>query len=111
MRRLAGAGIFVTAVSASTGEALFPEALGVCLMDVGTASFEAAFFVDATAASAVHVCESRSGTRHLYQVAGHTVDAAFPLYWTITGDVLAWTSDTQLDRLLSQALGGTRPQC
>jgi hypothetical protein len=111
VRRLAQKGIFVTAVSASTGEALFPEALGVCLMDVGTASFEAAFFVDATAASAVHVCESRSGSRHLYQVAGHTVDAAFPLYWTMAGDVLVWTSDTQLDRSITQALGGSRPQC
>lgn len=111
MTRLAGAGIIVTAVSASTGEALIREALSVCLMDVGTASFEAAFFVDATAASAVHVCESRSGSRHLYQIDGQTVDAAFPLYWTVAGDGLVWTSSTELDRSVSQALGGTRPRC
>src|SRR6266540_2128845 len=56
--RLAEGGITVTAVSASTGEALFPEARSVCLLDVDTASFEAAFFIDASAASAVHVCET-----------------------------------------------------
>jgi hypothetical protein len=109
--RLAAGGIIVTAVSASTGEALFPEALSVCLMDVGTASFEAAFFVGPTAASAVHVCESRSGSRYIYQVDGQTVDAAFPQYWTIAGDVLAWTGSTALDRSLTQALGGIRPRC
>jgi hypothetical protein len=109
--RLAEGGITVSAVSSSTGEALFPEARSVCLLDVGTASFEAAFFIDARAASAVRVCETAAGNRHLYQVSGHTVDAAFPLYWTIAGGVLAWTSSRDLDRSLTQVLGGTRPRC
>jgi hypothetical protein len=112
--RLAEAGITVTAASASTGEGVFPEAVGVCLLDVGTvgmASFDAAFFADESAASAVRVCESRSDSRLLYQVGGQTVDAAFPLYWTVATDVVVWTSSTDLDRSLSQALGGTRPRC
>jgi len=109
--RLAARGIRVTAVSSSTGEALFPEARSVCLLDVGATSFEAAFFTDASAASAVHVCETPAGNRHLYQVDGQTVDAAFPVYWAIAGPVVAWTSSAELDRSLIQELGGTRPGC
>ena len=101
----------MTAVSSTTGEALFPEARSVCLLDVGTASFEAAFFIDASAASAIRVCETAAGNRRLYQVNGQTVDAALPLYWTIAGSVLAWTSSADLDRSLTHVLGGTRPRC
>ena len=109
--RLAGKGIVVTAVTASVGEALFPSAPSVCLMDVGSASFEAAFFADAQSAHGVRVCEGRSGDRHLYRVDGHTVDAAFTIYWTIAGNVVVWTGDIGLDRSMIDALGGSRPRC
>jgi hypothetical protein len=108
---LAGKGIVVNAVTASVGEALFPDAPSVCLMDVGSASFEAAFFADANSAQRVRICEGQSGDRHLYRVDGQTVDAAFPIYWTIAGNVVAWTSSIGLDRSMTDALGGSRPRC
>jgi len=108
---LAGKEIVVTAVSASVGEALFPSAPSVCLMDVGSATFEAAFFVDARSAQGVRVCEGRSGDRYLYRVDNHTVDAASPIYWTIAGNVAIWTASIEFDRSMTDALGGSRPRC
>ena len=91
--------------------ALFPQADSVCLMDVELASFEVAFFLSAPAAAAVRVCERPSGSGYLYRVDGLTFDAAYPLYWTLSGDALAWTSSADVDRSLRQILGGTRPRC
>lgn len=80
-------------------------------MDVELASFEVAFFLSAPAAAAVRVCERPSGSGYLYRVDGLTFDAAYPLYWTLSGDALAWTSSADVDRSLKQILGGTRPRC
>jgi hypothetical protein len=80
-------------------------------MDVGNDSFEVAFFADSAAASAMRVCESRSGTRYLYQVNGQTIDAAYPLYWRVSGDLLVWTNSAALDVSLARALKGLRPPC
>jgi hypothetical protein len=111
VRRLADGAITVTAVTASTDTALFPEAVGVCLMDVGGTSFQVAFFSDAAAASVVSVCESRSGTRYLYQVNGRTIDAAYQLFWSVSGALLAWTNSAGLDASLRKVLNGARPPC
>jgi hypothetical protein len=108
---LAGNRIAVTAISSSTGAALFPNARSVCLMDVGSVAFEVAFFADGASAQGVHICEGRIGDRHLYRVEGQTVDAARPIYWTIAGNVVVWTSSMELDRSITDALGGARPRC
>jgi len=108
---LARNGIVVTAISSSTGEALFPNARSVCLMDVGSVAFEVAFFADVVSALGVHICEGPNGDRHLYRVEGQAVDAARPIYWSIAGNVVVWTSSLELDRSLTQALGGSRPRC
>lgn len=111
LERLAEGGIKVTAASASTGQVLFRQAASVCLMDVGNDSFEVAFFADNSAASGVRVCESRSGSRYLYHVDGQTVDSAYPLYWSVSADLLIWTNSSDLDASLRRALSGVRPQC
>ena len=108
---LARNSIVVTAVSSSTGEALFPKARSVCLMDVGSVAFEVAFFADVVSALGVHICELPHGDRRLYRVEGMDVDAARPIYWSVAGNVVAWTSSKELDRSLTQALGGSRPRC
>ena len=108
---LAGVGIVVSAISSSTGEALFPNARSVCLMDVGPVAFEVAFFADGASAHAVRICEGPNGDRRLYRVDGQTVDSARPIYWTIAGHVVVWTSSAELDRSITDALGGTRPRC
>ena len=109
--RLAGRGIVVTSVSSSTGEALFPNAQSVCLMDVGSMAFEVAFFADGASAHGVRICEGRAGDRNVYRIGGQTVDAARPIYWTIAGNVVVWTSSMELDRSITDALGGSRPRC
>ena len=108
---LAGSGIAVTAISSSTGEALFPNARSVCLMDVGSVAFEVAFFADGASALAVRICEGRNGDRHVYRIDGQTVDAARPIYWSVAGNVVVWTSSIDLDRSIMDALGGSRPRC
>ena len=108
---LARNGIVVTAISSSTGEALFPNARSVCLMDVGAVAFEVAFFADVVTALGVHVCEVPHGDRRLYRVEAQTVDAARPIYWSIAGNVVVWTSSKELDRSLTQALGASQPRC
>jgi hypothetical protein len=111
MQRLATGGLKVTAASGSTGEGLFRNASSVCLMDVSKDSFEVAFFADSPKASAVHVCDSRSGNRYLYQLEDRTVDAAYPLYWSVSGAVLIWTPSADLDVSLRRILSGVRPLC
>jgi hypothetical protein len=109
--QLTAHGIVVTAVSGSTGEALFPAALSVCLMDVGTDTFEVAYFADEATAADVQICPHPAGGRFLYEVDGHTLDAAFPIHWTLAGDLLLWTNSNPMDLALGDALGGTRPHC
>jgi hypothetical protein len=111
VQRLAAGGIKVTAASTSTGEGLLPRAASVCLMDVGENSFEVAFFADTTTASAVRVCETRSGNRYKYQLEERTIDAAYPLYWSVYGAVLIWTTSAELDVSLRRILNGVRPPC
>jgi hypothetical protein len=111
MQRLATGGLKVTAASGSTGEGLFRNASSVCLIDVSKDSFEVAFFADPPKASAVHVCDSRSGNRYLYQLEDRTVDAAYPLYWSVSGAVLIWTPSADLDVSLRRILSGVRPLC
>jgi hypothetical protein len=111
LERLAEGGIKVSAASASTDQTLFRQAATVCLMDVGNNSFEVAFFPDNLAASGVRVCESRSGSRYLYQVDGQTVDSAYPVYWSVSGNLLIWTNSSGLDASVKRALSGVRPQC
>ena len=108
---LARNGLVVTAISSSTGQALFANARSVCLMDVGSVAFEVAFFADVVSALGVHICEVPHGDRRLYRVEGQDVDAARPIYWSIAGNVVVWTSSLELDRSLTQALGGSRPRC
>jgi hypothetical protein len=111
LKRLAEGGIKVTEASASTGQALFRQAASVCVMQVGSDSFEVAFFADNSTTAAIRVCESRSGTRYLYQVDGQTVDSAYPLYWSVSGDILIWTNNLDLDASLKRVLNGVGPQC
>jgi hypothetical protein len=111
LARLANGGIKVTAASASVAAALFPTAASVCLMDVGGDSFEVAYFADTARASALRVCESRSTSRYLYQVNGRTMDAAFPLYWSVSDALLIWTKSADLDASIRRALNGVRAPC
>ena len=109
--QLAKGGITVSAASASTFSAFFPAAASVCLMDVGSESFEAAFFGNYADVAAVHVCDSRSGTRYLYRVDGRMVDSAYRLYSFVTRDAVLWTASANLDVSLRRALNGVRPPC
>jgi hypothetical protein len=111
VERLAAGGIKVTAVSGSTGEGLLPNATSVCFMEVGKDSFEVGFFTDAATASAVHICETRSGSRYLYQLDDRTMDAAYPLYWSVSSATLIWTTSGGLDGSLRRILSGVRPLC
>ena len=111
VQRLAAGGIKVTAAAGSTGEGLLPKAGSVCFMQVGSDSFEVGFFADAATASAVRVCETRSGGRYLYQLDDRTMDAAYPLYWSVSAATLIWTSSSALDGSLRQVLKGVRPLC
>jgi hypothetical protein len=111
LEQLANKGISVTAATASNDSTLFPQALSVCMMDVGKASFTVAFFRDESAAYSVRVCERRSGSRYLYQVGGLTVDSAKELRWSVAGDAVLWTDNADLDTSLRLALHGLRPSC
>ncbi len=111
VQHLASGGIKVTAVTGSVGEGLFRNAKSVCSMDVDKGSFEVAFFADAATASAVHVCDSRSGNRYIYQLEDRTIDAAYPLFWSVSGADLIWTPSAELDVSLRRVLGGIRPLC
>ena len=109
--RLTSAGIHVDAASASVSTALFPKAASVCLLDVGSSSFEAAFFNERSSAAAVRVCSSRSGTRYLYVVDGQTVDSSRELYWSVADAFVVWTDSPSLDTSLADSLKATRPRC
>lgn len=111
VQRLAAGGVKVTAASGSTGEGLLPKAANVCFMEVGKDSFEVGFFADSATASAVRVCETRSGRRFLYQLDDRTMDAAYPLYWSVTAATLIWTTEAELDASLRRILNGVRPLC
>jgi hypothetical protein len=111
LQQLAKAGLSVDAASASVASAFFPLAASVCLMDVGSESFEAAFFEQRSLAAAVRVCESRSGSRYLYRVGGRTMDSAYKLYWSVAGDALIWTQSSNLDISLRRDLNGVPPPC
>ncbi len=80
-------------------------------MDVGRDSFEVAFFVDAATAAAVHVCEARSGDRYIYRLDERSIDAPYPLYWTISAAILIWTTSAELDVSLRRILNAVRPLC
>ena len=80
-------------------------------MDVGTDSFEVAFFADAPTASTIHVCETNSGNRYLYRLEDRTIDAAYPMYWSVAGAILIWTTTADLDGSLRRILNGVRPLC
>lgn len=111
VQQLAAGGIKVTAASTSTGEGLLPKAAAVCLMEVGHDSFEVAFFANAATASAVHVCETKSGARYLYGLDERIIDAAYPLYWSVSAARLFWTTTAGLDESLRRILNGVRPDC
>lgn len=111
LQQLAKAGLSVDAASASVASAFFPLAASVCLMDVGTESFEAAFFEQRSLAAAVRVCASRSGSRYLYRVDGRTMDSAYRLYWSVAEDALLWTDSANLDNSLRRDLNGVPPPC
>jgi hypothetical protein len=111
VRQLSRTGVRVTAVSGSTDVGLFTGATSVCLFDVGRESFEVAFFATADAAAADSICETQSGGRYLYQVGGHEIDAAYRLYWTISGSLILWTNSGTLNEDIRRSQGGVTPSC
>lgn len=88
-----------------------PKAAIACLMDVGKDSFEVAFFADAATASSVHVCETRSGNRYIYGLNERSIDAPYPLYWSVSAAIVIWTTSAELDVSLRRILNGIRPSC
>lgn len=111
LSQLSQGGVRVSSAGASTMQPVFKSAAVVCFMQTSEGSFEAAFYSDAGAAAALHVCLTQSGSRYLYQVNDQTVDSAEPLYWTAAGAVIVWTGVAQLDAALKRILGAKTPSC
>jgi hypothetical protein len=90
---------------------VFRTAAVVCSMQTSEGSFEAAFYSDASAAAALRVCLTQSGSRYLYHVNEQIVDSAEQLYWSAARAVIIWTDVAQLDAALKRILGAKTPSC
>lgn len=90
---------------------IFKTTAVVCFMQTSEGSFKAAFYNDASAAAALHVCLTQSGSRYLYHVNDQTVDSIEPLYWTAAGAVIVWTGVAQLDVAFKRIRGAKTPSC
>jgi hypothetical protein len=111
LSQLAKGGVRVSSAGASTMQPVFKTAAVACIMQTSEGSFEAAFYSDASAAAALHVCLTQSGSQYLYHVNDQTVDSAEPLYWTGAGAVIVWTGVARLDTDFKRILGAKTPSC
>jgi hypothetical protein len=111
LSRLAKGGVRITSAAASTMQPIFKTSAVVCFMQTPQATFEAAFFSDSASAVALRVCVTQSGSRFMYGINGQTLDSASPLYWTVVGTVIVWTSDALLNADFTRILGANAPIC
>jgi hypothetical protein len=110
LSQLTMVGLHVNSASASTLQPIFRPAV-VCFMQTTQGSFEAAFFRDSTAATAVRVCFTQSGARYLYQINGQTVDSADLIYWTVVGTAIVSTREARLDADFKRIPAARTPSC
>jgi hypothetical protein len=111
LSQLAIVGVHVNSASASTMQPIFKDSAVVCLMLTTQGPFEAAFFRDSAAATAVRVCLTQSGARYLYQINGQTVDSADLTYWTVVGTAIVSTSEARLDADFKKIPAARTPSC
>jgi rRNA-processing protein FCF1 len=109
--RLAAGGVQVVHTAGSKSQQLVGTSAVVCYMKTRNGTFEAAFLTDVSAAEQLRVCETQSASRHPYSISGRTMDAAYPVYWSRSGNVVLWTKDQDLDRSLRTVLRPVSVPC
>jgi PBP1b-binding outer membrane lipoprotein LpoB len=112
VQALSQSGLSVMSVQGSTYTALFPSTDQAVWIKTNKGIVEAVFFAESVEAEQIHITEQPKKTtgRYLYTIQApppillhaQTIDAAFPLYFTVKSDMLMITSSEELDKTLRQ---------
>jgi hypothetical protein len=107
---LSQSGLSIMSVRSSTYEAVFPSTDKAVWIKTHEGIIEAVFFADPSEVGQIHIAEQPNKTagRYLYIIQAppptlshdQTIDAAYPLYFTVKNDILMITSSEELDKTL-----------
>jgi hypothetical protein len=108
------AGLSVLAVQSSTYMAMFRSTDKAAWIKTDQGVVDAVFFADAAEAGQVRITPQPNGTvgRYLYTIRApaptllqdQTIDSAFPLYFTVAGNMFMVTTSAELDTTLQSAV-------
>ena len=103
-------------VQSSTYMAMFPSTDKAAWINTNEGIIEVIFFADPSEVEQIDITEQPNQTagRYLYIIQAppptllhdQTIDAAYPLYFTIRNDMLVITSSEELDKALKHILSG-----
>jgi hypothetical protein len=107
---LSQSGLSILSVQSSTYMAMFPSTDKAVWIKTNEGIVEVIFFADPSEVEQIHVTEqpNKSEGRYLYIIQAppptllhdQTIDAAYPLYFIVSSDMLMVTSSEELDKTL-----------
>lgn len=107
---LSQSGLTILSVQSSTYTAMFSSTDKAVWIKTNQGIVEAIFFADPSEVEQIHITEQPDTTpgRHLYTIQAppptllqeQTIDAAYPLYFTVNNNMLIITASEQLDKVL-----------
>jgi hypothetical protein len=113
---LSQSGLSILSVQSSTYMAMFPSTDKAVWVKTKEGIVEVIFFADPSEVKQIHITEqpNKLEGRYLYTLQAplptllhdQTIDAAFPLYFTISNDMLMVTSSEAFDKALKHIFSG-----
>lgn len=113
---LSQSGLSIMSVQDSTYMAMFASTDRAVWIKTNEGIVEVIFFAHPSEVEQIHITEqpNQSGGRHLYIVQApsptllhdQTIDAAFPIYFTVSNDMFMVTSSEVLDKTLKHIFSG-----
>ncbi len=113
---LSQSGLNIVSVQSSTYMAMFQSTDKAVWIKTNEGIVEAVFFANSVEVEQIHIAEqtNEAGGRYLYTIQApaptllhdQTIDAAFPLYFTVKNDMLMITSSAELDKALKHIFSG-----
>jgi hypothetical protein len=113
---LSQSGLSIMSVQSSTYMGMFPSTDKAAWIKTNEGIVEVIFFADPSEVEQIHITEQPDKTagRYLYMIQAppptlshdQTIDAAYPLYFTVKNGMLMITSSPELDKTLKHIFSG-----
>lgn len=116
VQALSNSGLSVMSVQSSTFAAIFPSTNKAVWIKTNEGILDAVFFNNDIETKQIHITEQpdKTGGRYLYTIQAppptllhdQTINAAFPLYFTVSSEIFMVTSSEELDKTLKYIFSG-----